>query len=135
MAQPTKQEDPRNVTEKLRGMRLADEAARKAAGTWGELSVGEVTHRPSRSVFVQVWKGARRPELTGAASARVAGVSAAEWPNVAAWLERLGQAELHRSIVGWHLSKSEAERLKTRRVAENRAAGLEVVNPEAPGDG
>jgi hypothetical protein len=128
-------EDPRVNTEKLRGLRLADEAARKAAGTWGELSVGEVTHRPSGAVFLQVWKGARRPPVAGATNSRVAGVPAAEWPAVAAWLETVRADDLHRSIIAWSVSKTEAQRLKSKRMAEHRAAGLTIVNPAEPGEG
>lgn len=135
MAQAPKPIDPRVNMEKLRELRLADEAARKAAGTWGELSVGEVVHGPSRSVFVQVWKGARRPVVAGATNARTAGVPAAEWPAVEAWLETVHPDELKRSIIAWSVSKAEAQRLKTRRMAENRAAGLTSVNPLVAGDG
>ena len=135
MTRPMKPTDLQAATEKLREARLADEATRKAAGTYGDLSVGEVTHRESRSVYVQVWKGVPRPAIAGAIDARHAGVPAAEWPAVAAWLETLGAGDLHRSVVAWRVSKTEAQRLKSKRVEENRAAGLTVVNEGAPSGG
>src|ERR1051325_11205607 len=57
MAQTAKQPDQKTLTQTLRDQRQADEAARTAAGTWGDLSVGELTHRASGSVYIQVWKG------------------------------------------------------------------------------
>jgi len=74
--------DLQTRTDKLRELRLADEAARKSAGTWGELTVGEVTHPASGSVYVQVWKGARRPDLGRAPSARAANVPPEDWPGL-----------------------------------------------------
>jgi hypothetical protein len=135
MTQAAKPDDARATTSKLRDLRLADEAARKTAGTWGDLSVGEITHRPSRSVYVQVWKGARRPAVVGASNCRVAGVPSAEWPNVSAWLDNVRDGELHRSIVAWSVSKTEAQRLKAKRIAENRAAGITIVNQAESQDG
>src|SRR3546814_5277407 len=48
--------------ERLRALRLAHEATRREAGIWGEMTVGEILHQASRSVFMQVWKGQRRSE-------------------------------------------------------------------------
>jgi len=132
MARAANRDDPHVAAAQLRELRLADEAARKKAGIWGELSVGEITHRASRSVYVQIWKGARRPDPVGAANCRTAGVPSAEWPNVTAWLVSLRGGDLHRSIVAWSVSKAEAQRLKAKRIAENRAAGITVVNQSEP---
>ena len=132
MTKAANREDAGVATAQLRELRLADEAARKTAGTWGELSVGEITHRASRSVYVQVWKGARRPDPVGAANCRTAGVPSAEWPTVSAWLDTVRDSDLHRSIVAWSVSKAEAQRLKAKRIAEHRGAGITVVNPAGP---
>lgn len=133
MAQAEKQTDQATLTRNLRDRRRADEAARRAAGTWGDLSVGEVTHRASGSVYIQVWKGAKRPEIT-AATARAAGVPAEDWPAIESWLKAVNPADLHHSIVAWTVSKAEAARLKAKRMVENSAAGVLVINP-APGKG
>ena len=47
----------------LRDLRLARDAAQRAAGTWGDMSVGEITHEPSGEVFVLSWKGREAPDL------------------------------------------------------------------------
>jgi hypothetical protein len=132
MTQNPKPIDPKTQTEKLRQLREADEEARKAAGTWGDLSVGEVTHRPTKSVYVQVWKGRRRPDLALEAGVRPVGVPPADWPALEAWLATARFSGLHQSVVAWTVSKSEAQRLKDKRMAENRAAGLTVVNATGP---
>jgi hypothetical protein len=132
MMQTAKPIDPKTQTEKLRQLREADEEARKAAGTWGDLSVGEVTHQPTKSVYVQVWKGSRRPNLALEAGVRPVGVPPADWPALEAWLATARFSGLHQNVVAWTVSKSEAQRLKEKRMAENRAAGLTVVNATAP---
>ena len=40
-------EDEKTKIAKLRDLRLADDAARREAGTWGEMSVGEIAHEPA----------------------------------------------------------------------------------------
>jgi hypothetical protein len=131
MAQAEKRTDQKTLTQNLRDQRQADEAARKAAGTWGDLSVGEVTHRATGSVYVQVWKGGKRPEIT-AATARAASVPTEDWAAIEGWLKGINPADLHRSIIAWTVSKAEAARLKAKRMAENSAAGVRVINA-APG--
>lgn len=120
--------DPRTRTDKLRELRLADEAARKEAGTWGLMIVGEVVHAASRSVYVQVWKGARRPDVALAPSARAAGVPPEDWTGLAAWIKSTRGLGLTRNVVAWSLSKAEALRVKAARIDEHRAAGLTVIN-------
>lgn len=120
--------DPRTRTDKLRELRLADEAARKEAGTWGLMIVGEVLHSASRSVYVQIWKGARRPDVAVAPSARSAGVPPEDWTGLAAWIKSTRGQGLTRNVVAWSLSKAEALRVKALRIDENRVAGLTVIN-------
>src|SRR5438876_8525072 len=62
--------DVQDKIERLRRQRLADEAARKSAGTWGDRMVGELQHAASGTVYVQVWKGSRRPDLLLGAATR-----------------------------------------------------------------
>jgi hypothetical protein len=132
MMQTAKPIDPKTQTEKLRQLREADEEARKAAGTWGDLSVGEVMHRPTKSVYVQVWKGHRRPNLALEAGVRPVGVPPADWPALETWLATARFAGLQQNVVAWTVSKSEAQRLKEKRMEENRAAGLTVINATEP---
>jgi len=115
-------------TGKLRELRLADETARKAAGTWGDLTVGEVTHEASGSTYVQIWKGSRRPDLAVAPSATAAHVPVEDWPAVLAWLKATRATGFGHNVIGWTLSKAEAQRIKASRIAERRGAGLTVIN-------
>ena len=81
-------------TEKLRALRLAHEAARKEAGTWGEMTVGEIVHEATRSVFVQVWKGLNRPDPFRQHGARQVGIGATEWLAMTAWVNaRRGEGQ------------------------------------------
>jgi hypothetical protein len=125
-------------TERLRELRLADEAARRAAGTWGDVAVGEIFHAESGTVYVQVWKGERRPNPLGAVSPNAAGVPAADWPLIVAWVEARGSSGFSQRIVASHLSTVEARRVKVSRLQENHDAGMTVINlvgrPEAPSE-
>ena len=60
---PSDNDDQKKLA-RLRDQRLAAQAVREAAGTWGEISVGEITHVPTGAVFVHCWKGRQEPDLT-----------------------------------------------------------------------
>src|SRR3546814_20154811 len=81
-----KQASSDGKAERLRALRLAHEATRREAGIWGEMTVGEILHQASRSVFMQVWKGQRRPDPFEESGARRAGASDIEWAAVLAWI-------------------------------------------------
>ena len=49
-------------TRKLRELREADEAKRRAEGIWGALSVAEISHPESKSVFVMRCRGREVPK-------------------------------------------------------------------------
>jgi hypothetical protein len=115
--------------ERLRDLRMADEAARKESGTWGELMVGEIVHSDTASVFVHVWKGPTRPDPVTAATARGAKLVPEDWLALVAWKESRGADEFSSRVVRWNLSEDEALRAKEELIATHRAAGLEIVNP------
>jgi len=125
-AKPTHEDKKR---ERLRALRLANEAARREAGTWGEMAVGEILHDGSRSAFVQVWKGQRRPDpLEGS---RCTGVPADEWMAMVAWVNARKSIGFQKRIVAWDLSADEAKRVAQARIAELQAQGYTVINPAA----
>jgi hypothetical protein len=121
-------EDEKAKTAKLRELRLADDAARRAAGTWGEMSVGEIAHEPTGEVFVLSWKGSKEPDLARLHRTRLPELSIAEHERLQAWLVDRRMPVFQRSLVGWNLSRAEAKRLKEMRIAEHRARGSRVVN-------
>lgn len=132
MSKKPKQSDD-GKADRLRALRLAHEASRREAGTWGEVTVGEILHPASRSVFMQVWKGQRRPDPFGDGKPRRAGASAAEWLAMMAWVSERNSPDFSQRIVAWDLSAAEARKVLEARIAEHEAAGYVVTNPlDAP---
>lgn len=127
MGQKVKPSPEDKKIERLRALRLANEAARREAGTWGEMTVGEILHDASHSAFVQVWKGQRRPDpLEGH---RCTGVPADEWSAMVAWVTARKSVGFQKKIVAWDLSPDEAKRVAQARIAELQAQGYTVINP------
>jgi len=116
---------------KLRELRLADDAARREAGTWGDVSVGEITHEPTGEIFVLSWKGPKEPDLAKLHRSRSPELSPAEHERLQAWLDHHRMPVFQRSLIGWSLSRDEARRVKQARIAEHKAGGLQVIN-DAP---
>lgn len=115
-------------TQKLRSLRMAAEAAGKEAGTWGDRTVGEIAHPATGSVYVQVWRGSRRPDPLSARSAQSASVSTADWQAIVGWNHKLRAEAFTRSVVAWNLSQTEAQRIKDARIQGHREAGQTVIN-------
>ena len=124
----------RSKIDKLRALRLSDEAARQAAGTWGEMSLGEITHQPTGEVFVYVWKGRASPELEKLPGKRTTVKRADEHALLTEWLLKHKMVGFEITLLAWSLSEAEAARLQQARLAEQSAAGLHVINavPAAP---
>jgi hypothetical protein len=118
----------RSKIEKLRALRLSDEAARQAAGTWGEMSVGEITHQPTGEVFVYSWKGREAPDLEKLPGKRTTVKRADEHAQLTEWLLKHKMEGFEITLLAWNLSEAEAAKLQQARVAEQTAAGLAVVN-------
>lgn len=116
---------------KLRQLRLAKDAAGREAGTWGEMSVGEMVHEPTGEVFVLSWKGRREPDPAQLYKSRSPELSPAEQERLRAWLTHHRMPILQQSLVGWSLSRAEAKRVKQARIAEHKAGGSLVIN-DAP---
>src|SRR6266850_1350728 len=122
----------RSKIDKLRALRLNDEAARQAAGTWGEMSVGEITHRPSGEVFVYSWKGREAPDLEKLPGKRTTVKRADEHTQLTEWLLKHKMVGFEITLLAWNLSEAEAARLQQARLAEHVAVGLPVVNAAPP---
>jgi hypothetical protein len=121
-------EDEKAKTARLRGLRLAEDAARREAGTWGEMNVGEIAHEATGEVFVLSWKGSKEPDLARLHRTRLPELSIAEHERLQAWLVHHKVPVFQRSLIGWSLSRAEAKRLKQARIAEHKASGSRVVN-------
>lgn len=133
MAKKQKQVSNDGKADRLRALRLEREATRREAGTWGEMTVGEILHQPSRSVFMQVWKGQRRPDPFDENGPRRAGASAVAWSAMLAWIEERNSPDFNQRIVAWDLNAAEARKVLEARVTEHQAAGYTVTNPaDAP---
>lgn len=124
-------DDEKAKMARLRKLRLADDTARREAGTWGDMSVGEITHEPTGEVFVLAWKGSKEPDLARLHRSRLPDLSLDEHARLQAWLIHHRVPVFQRSLIGWKLSRDEAKRVKAARIAERRAGGSHVVN-EAP---
>lgn len=115
--------------QKLRALRLADEAARKAAGTWGEMMVGEIVHESTRSVFVQVWKGASRPDPFSERRSRQVGVPATEWLAMTAWVKARRAMGFTQSVIARDMSADEAQKIAAALIEQHTSGGYVIMNP------
>ena len=115
---------------KLRRLRLADDAARRAAGTFGDMSVIEIQHDATGEVFVMSWKGSKLPELARLVRIRPPGLTLEEHERLQAWLEDAPLLDFKQTLVGWNMNAVEAKRVKDQRIAERKAGGLRIVNNE-----
>src|SRR5258708_39700728 len=104
--------DLQDKIERLRRQRLAHEAMRKSAGTWGDRTVGEIRHVASGTVYVQVWKGSRQPDLLAGAASRAPQVPIADWPALTVWLKAKDESGFTRRVIACDLSTAEAQRIK-----------------------
>ena len=121
--------EARGKIERLKALRLNDEAARQAAGIWGEMTVGEIAHAPSGEVFVYSWKGRQQPDLEKLPARRPTAKNAVEHGSLVAWLQEHKMAGFEFTLLGWNLSEIEAARMKQARIAEHRQAGRAIRNP------
>lgn len=132
MAKKATQLSDKDKLERLRALRLEHEAARREAGTWGQVSVGEILHQASNSVFMQMWKGRHRPDPFDEGGKRRAGASAADWSAMLAWIAERNSPDFSQRVVGWDLTAAAARKMLADRTAEHRAAGLTVMNTLEP---
>jgi hypothetical protein len=115
---------------KLRELREADEAQRRAQGTWGGYGVAEISHPESKSVFLLRCRGRDAPDLAKEVRARSALVPAEDHQALVEWIAKRPFADFRSRLVAWNLSEAEAKRVHKTRIAEARAGGMSVVNPQ-----
>jgi hypothetical protein len=115
--------------EALRQQRLAHEETQKAAGLWGEMSVGIV--RWNNDVFVHCWKGKAAADLYKLGAKKPREMTPAEYDALAAWFKAKSYAGFEQSFVAWNVSAEEATRIKTELIAKQRSDGRTIVNPVA----
>ncbi len=113
---------------RLRELRLANDRARREAGTWGELSVREIAHAPTGEVFVLMSRGRNQLDLIKLGRMRAPDLSVAEHARLKEWLVDRAPDELVQTQIAWDLSRSEAARIREARIAEHIAAGRPVIN-------
>ncbi len=115
-----------------RPRKRAPKAAAPAAPL-GDRTVSEITHDETRSVYVQVWRGSRRPDVFIAKTPQAAGVTPEDWLALRAWRKRaLSAAEFARHDVASHVTAAAARDILTDRIRKLHAAGLAVINQVPP---
>jgi hypothetical protein len=117
----------RDRQDALRQQRLAHEETQKAAGLWGEMSVGLV--RWNNDVFVHYWKGKAAADLYKLAAKKPREMTAAEYDALAAWLKAKSYNGFEQSFVAWNVSAEEAARIKSELIAKEKSNGQTIVNP------
>jgi hypothetical protein len=113
----------------LRNQRLAHEEAQKAAGLWGEMSVGVIER--NGTVFVHIWKGASLTDVYRLAAKRPKEISKPEHEALCAWLKAGGYEGFKHSISAWNVNIDEAGRIKLDIISRLAAGGTKIVNPAA----
>lgn len=113
---------------RLRQLRLADDTARREAGTWGELGVREIAHPPTGEILVLVLRGRDQLDLNRLGRVRVPDLSIADQACLKEWLVDRALDDMVQTQIAWNLNRAEAARIRESRIAEHRAAGRPVVN-------
>jgi hypothetical protein len=121
--------DQHGRNDALRLKRVAHEEAQKAAGLWGEMSVGLIER--NGTAFVHIWKGASLADVYKLAVKRPKEISKPEHEALCAWLKAGRYEGFKLSISAWNVTIDEAERIKLEIVAKLAAEGSKVVNPAA----
>lgn len=117
----------RDRQENLRRQRLAHEEAQKAAGLWGEMSVGLV--RWNNDVFVHFWKGKAAADLYKLGAKKPREMTPAEYDALGAWLKAKSYNGFERTFIAWNVTEEEAARIKLELIAKERSNGQTIVNP------
>ena len=113
--------------EALRLRRVAHEEAQKAAGLWGDMSVGIIARNDA--AFVHVWKGASLTDVYKLAVKRPKDISKPDHEALCLWLKAGRYEGFSHSISAWNVSADEALRIKLEVISGLAAKGTRVVNP------
>ena len=112
--------------ESLRNKRIVEEAAKKAAGIWGETSVGII--EKDDAGFVLTWKGQQHTDMFKLSAKKPKEVTAAEFEALGVWLKAGRYAGFKNVISAWNVSADEADRLKKELIAGMAEKGMRAVN-------
>jgi hypothetical protein len=112
--------------EALRNKRLIEEESKKAAGIWGEVSVGLIEREDA--AFVLTWKGQQQTDVFKLAAKRPKEVTAADHEALCLWLKAGRYAGFKNVISAWNVSADEAERIKLELIAGLPSKGMRAVN-------
>jgi hypothetical protein len=113
-------------TDGLRLKRLEHEHAQKAAGIWGDMSVGTVTREGQ--IFVYSWKGSARASLSEMATKKPKEISPADHEAFLKWLKSGRFEGFVQAFAAWNVSAEEAERIKVELMAKHRTDGMTIIN-------
>ena len=118
---------PNDRNNALRSQRLAHEEAQKAAGLWGEMSVGIIER-----VATEIDLKTGRPALTDVyklAMKRPKEISKPEHEVLCAWLKAGRYEGFKHSISAWSVNIGEAERIKLEIISRLATGGTRIINP------
>jgi len=121
------QSGTRDRQEELRRIRLAHEETQKAAGLWGDMSVGIVRWR--NDVFVHCWKGGASASLYALGAKKAREMAPGEFEALAVWLKAKNYAGFEQVFIAWNVSAEEATRIKGDLIATHKQDGRTIVNP------
>ena len=119
--------DQRNRNDGLKKQRLAHEEAQKAAGLWGEMSVGIIERVDA--AFVHIWKGPSPTDAHRLALKRPKEISKPEYELLCAWLKAGSYEGFKYSTTAWNVSLGEAQRIKLEIISRLAADGNRIINP------
>ncbi len=111
----------------LKNRRMAHEEAQKAAGVWGEMSVGLIER--NGTTFVHMWKGVSLTDVFKLAAKRPREISKPDHEALCAWLKAGRYEGFKHSISAWNVNAAEAERIKLEIISRLATDGGRVVNP------
>ena len=110
----------------LRSKRLAHEEAQKAAGLWGDMSVGYLER--NGQAFVHFWKGASPGDVYKLAVKRPKEILKPEHDALCTWLKAGRYEGFNQTISAWNVSPEEAARIRLELIGDLTAKGTRVVN-------
>lgn len=110
----------------LKSKRIAHEEAQKAAGLWGEMSVGYLER--NGAAFVHQWKGATPSDVYKLAVKRPKEILKPEHEVLCTWLKAGRYEGFKQTIFAWNVSPGEAARIRLELINDLAAKGTRVVN-------
>jgi hypothetical protein len=114
------------LSDSLKSKRLAHEEAQKAAGLWGDMSVGYLER--NGQAFVHFWKGTTPGDVYKLAVKRPKEILKPEHEVLCNWLKAGRYEGFKQTISAWNVSLDEAARIRLELIGDLAAKGTRVVN-------